>query len=163
MPDACLRYDGDRKGGRRLREQCSQAVGPTHRWTVRVYYEDTDCGGVVYHTAYLCFLERARTEWLRSRGVEQRRLRERLGYVFAVRGLGVEYPAPALLDDELVIASGISRLGRTRAVFDQAIHRVTDAGEACCKAQVEVVCINAASGRPRTLPDWMLTELPDGR
>lgn len=130
-------------------------------WPVRVYYEDTDAGGVVYHTAYLRFMERARTEWLRSIGLEQRRLADELDRLFVVRGLSVGYQQPAYLDDRLIITSSAYPTGKTRVVFDQHAIRATPTTNRCCTAQVEVVCVRASNNRPCHFPERLRAELTD--
>lgn len=133
------------------------------RWPIRVYYEDTDCGGVVYHTGYLRFMERARTEWLRAFGYDQRALSAELGVLFVVRGLSVDYRRPAVLDDELEVATAASIARRTRLIFDQTITRTGPRPEECCRARVEVVCMDARSRRPRAIPEHLQAELTDVR
>ena len=81
-------------------------------WNIRVYFEDTDAGGVVYYANYLRFLERARSEWLRAMGFDQRKLMDETGLGFAVRSINAEYLKPARLDDELRVVCGIKMLGR---------------------------------------------------
>ncbi|MDC6130864.1 tol-pal system-associated acyl-CoA thioesterase, partial [Burkholderia gladioli] len=92
---------------------------PSFRWPVRVYYEDTDAGGIVYYANYLRFFERARTEWLRACGLDQRRLAAETGAMFVVRDTAVDYRAPARLDDPLTIVSRIERFGRASMIFVQ--------------------------------------------
>lgn len=127
------------------------------RWPVRVYYEDTDCGGVVYHTGYLRYLERARTEWLRSLGLDQSRLRDELGLVFVVRRLSGEYIKPAVLDDQLEVVTSVARQGRARLHFAQEVRR--DA--TLFSGNVEVVCLTADTMRPRPLPKELPLESLD--
>lgn len=124
---------------------------------VRVYYEDTDAGGVAYHTSYLRWFERGRTEWLRSLGLGQAELAERTGHVFAVRSLSADYRAPARLDDRLEVLTRVHRPGRARLGFDQVARR---GGTLLCRAGVEVVCLDAA-GRPRPLPHEIFERLDD--
>ncbi len=132
-------------------------------WPIRVYYEDTDCGGVVYHTGYLRFLERARTEWLRAMGFEQSRLRHELGVLFVVRTIQAEYRKPAVLDDELDVATKVVREGRTRLHFRQIISRVSASGATLLEGRIQVVCLDADSLRPRAIPDCLPVEsLPNG-
>ena len=90
-------------------------------WPVRVYWEDTDAGGVVYYANYLKFLERARSEWLRSRGWEQDRLREEQGVVFVVRRAEIDYLAPARYNDQLDVRCTPTELGRATLVVAQAV------------------------------------------
>jgi acyl-CoA thioester hydrolase len=116
---------------------------------LRVYYEDTDVGGVVYYANYLRFLERARTEWLRAMGFEQAKLMEETGLAFAVRSLKAEYLKPARLDDELRVVSGIASHGRVQVVFDQRIER---GDEMLLTATVRVACLDLKRGKAAAMP-----------
>lgn len=119
-------------------------------WTVRVYYEDTDAGGIVFYANYLKFFERARTEWLRALGIGQQELIARQGAMFVVKSASVDYRAPARLDDELAIVTTIEKLGRASVQFlQQAWH----GEQLLASASVKVGCVDAASMRPRALPD----------
>ena len=139
-------------------EAVTDSGSPVFHWPVRVYYEDTDCGGVVYHTGYLRFMERARTEWLRSLGYDQSALRAELAVLFAVRRLEVDFRRPALLDDALDVATRVHRHRRAALLFEQAVGRSGETGETLCRAQVEVVCLDAGSLRPRALPAHLQRE-----
>lgn len=119
------------------------------RLPVRVYYEDTDAGGVVYYANYLKYLERGRTEFIRTLGVEQGALARTSGLAFAVRSLAAEYLKPARLDDELVVTTALEALGRAQATFAQAIVR---GEETLFTATVRVACLDLARGRPAALP-----------
>ncbi|MEO8306810.1 MAG: tol-pal system-associated acyl-CoA thioesterase [Pseudomonadota bacterium] len=121
-------------------------------WPVRVYYEDTDAGGVVYHTSYIRFLERARTEWLRSIGYSQARLANDMGLVFTVVSLDIKYLLPARLDDMLLIRSDIEAGGGASMNFDQAIHR---GEQQLVRGKVIVACLDATTFKPRRLPAAM--------
>ena len=128
-------------------------------WTARVYWEDTDGGGIVYYANYLRFLERARTEWLRSLGHSQQELARSPGILFAVAGLSIEYRRPARLDDELVITCE-PRGERAAAMrFAQRIER-SPGGELLVEADVRVVCLDARTLRPKRLPEFLLEALP---
>lgn len=118
-------------------------------WPVRVYYEDTDGGGVVYHANYLKFMERARTEWLRSLGFEQTELRTRDGILFVVHDMQIQFRKPARFNDELVVKSRLLKVGRSLLQFEQVIlHR-----DVCMtEAIVDVVCIDAERFRPVSMP-----------
>ncbi len=133
------------------------AASPVFSWPLRVYWEDTDAGGVVYHAAYLRFLERARTEWLRACGVGQARVRAEHGVLFVVADMQVKFLAPARLDDEL--RADITAFTRRSASmhFAQCILRPAD-GALLIQAQVRAACIDAASYKPRRIPDSLLTE-----
>ena len=128
-------------------------------WAARVYWEDTDGGGIVYYANYLRFLERARTEWLRSLGHSQQELARTPGLLFAVAGLSIEYRRPARLDDELLITCE-PRAERAAAMrFAQRIERVSG-GELLVEADVRVVCLDARTLRPKRLPDFLVEALP---
>ena len=125
---------------------------------VRVYYEDTDLAGVVYYANYLKFMERTRTEWLRSLGFEQDALREREGVVFAVRRAEIDYVKPARFNDLLAVTADVSGRGRASLDFEHQILRDTD-GTLCCRAWVKVACLNERTLRPQRIPDKLLAEI----
>jgi acyl-CoA thioester hydrolase len=124
----------------------------TFRWPVRVYYEDTDAGGIVYYANYLRFFERARTEWLRARGIDQFALREAEGLVFVVTAAAIEYRRPARLDDQLVITAEVCEAGRVSLVFAQTVLR---GDELLVSATVKAACVNAQTMTPARLPAAM--------
>jgi acyl-CoA thioester hydrolase len=132
------------------------AAVPVFSWPVRIYWEDTDAGGVVYYANYLRFLERARTEWLRSLGIDQSRVREELGVVFVVRDVAIQYQAPARLDDEL--ESTIDTVERRSAsmTFVQRILRRSD-GAVLVAARVRVACVAAADFKPQRIPESLFS------
>ena len=123
----------------------------TFVWPARVYYEDTDAGGVVYYANYLKFLERARTEWLRSLGFDQRDLMREAGILFAVRRVQIDYLLPARFDDELRIEAAIEQASRVSLTFAQRI--VRDPDTVLCTASVKVVCLDSETFRPTAIPD----------
>ena len=125
------------------------APSEAFRWPVRVYYEDTDAGGVVYYANYLKFFERCRTEWLRALGVEQDALARDQGLQFVVTGIEAKYLRPARLDDELAIEARVAHAGRCSIVFDQSALR---AGEVVAQARVTVACVDT-QGVPARLPE----------
>jgi acyl-CoA thioester hydrolase len=125
------------------------------RWQVRVYYEDTDAGGVVYYANYLRFMERARSEWLRGLGWDQSRLGRDHGIVFAVRRADLRFLRPARLDDLLIVTAGIDKTSRTSIDFSQQVARAQD-DVVCCSGTVNVACIGAESMRPTRIPDVLL-------
>lgn len=129
---------------------------PVFEWPVRVYYEDTDAGGVVYHARYLHFLERARTEWLRSLGFEQARLRSEQGILFAVRKMSLDFLRPAFLDQGLRLTLAVASRRRACLDFEQQVLDATD-GQPCCRAQVNVACIDARGLRPTRIPEVLLS------
>lgn len=118
-------------------------------WPTRVYWEDTDAGGVVYHAQYLAFLERARTEWMRAQGYGQEFLRQKYGVVFAVRAMQLDFLKPARLDDALDVGAGLQECRRASAIFTQAIRR---GGDVLLTAQVRVASLDAESFRPHPIP-----------
>ena len=121
-------------------------------WGARVYWEDTDGGGVVYYANYLKFMERARTEWLRSMGHSQAELAEQFGFVFAVVEVKVNYRRPARLDDELTISCLPVPEGRASIRFKQVIRKGADT---LADGEVRVACVDAKTFRPRALPDFI--------
>jgi acyl-CoA thioester hydrolase len=133
------------------------------RWAARVYWEDTDGGGVVYYANYLKFLERARTEWLRALGVSQQALAHDEGILFTVASVEIRYRRPAKLDDELIVTCEPHRAGGASMHFAQSIYRRTDRPAAqpdllAC-AQVRVACIDAQTLRPQRLPEFVVKAL----
>jgi len=124
----------------------------THTHPIRVYYEDTDLAGIVYYANYLKFIERARSEWVRALGLDQRAMKARGEGVFAVRRLVAEYRAPARFDDLLTVTTTLHSHTRARLVLDQ---RVLREGHPLFEAEVTLVCL-ADSGRPRPLPRALL-------
>ena len=120
-------------------------------WSVRVYYEDTDAGGIVFYANYLKFFERARTEWLRALGIGQHALLQEHGALFVVKNANVDYHAPARLDDELKLTLGIEKVGRASVQFTQQAWR---GEQLLASAAVKVGCVDAATLRPRALPDF---------
>jgi len=121
-------------------------------WRVRVYWEDTDGGGVVYYANYLKFMERARTEWLRQLGHSQAELAEQFGFVFAVVEVKVNYRRPARLDDELTVSCLPVPEGRASLRFKQVIRKGEDT---LADGEVRVACVDAKTFRPRALPDFI--------
>jgi acyl-CoA thioester hydrolase len=125
-------------------------------WPTRVYWEDTDAGGIVYYASYLRFLERARTEWLRSLGYSQRALAEDQGVLFAVVNVTVQYRRPARLDDELQVSCSAKPVGQVRLLFEQDVYRgAVTPGNLLVRAQLQVACIDARTLRPRRLPGFL--------
>ena len=122
---------------------------------IRVYWEDTDAGGVMYYANYLKFMERARTEWLRSLGFEQQVLRESHGVVFVVRRVEIDYLAPARLDDLLTVTTQRTDMTRTCLTVAQDIA----ADNLLTQARVQIVCIDPASFKPVKIPTLLLEKL----
>ena len=129
-------------------------------WPVRVYYEDTDSGGVVYHSQYLNFMERARTEWLRSLGFEQNELIEQHNCIFAVHSLNMNFKRPARFNDALLVQSEILKVAGASIQFDQKVLRD---GELLCKAEVKVACLNSNGFRPMSIPSFIITRMQGER
>jgi acyl-CoA thioester hydrolase len=128
-------------------------------WQVRVYWEDTDAGGIVYYANYLRFLERARSEWLRARGVSQRDLARDPGIIFSVVAIEAQYRRPARLEDLLVVGCEPRRDGAASIIFDQKVWRTATDGELLLTANVRVACLDAGSLKPRRVPEVILREL----
>ena len=122
-------------------------------WPVQVYWEDTDAGGVVYHSQYLNFMERARTEWLRHLGFIQTEMRETLGVLFVVRHIDMHYKKPAKFDDKLIVRTCLINQGRSFITFEQSILR---GEEMLTSATVKVVCIDEEKFKPVSIPKLML-------
>jgi acyl-CoA thioester hydrolase len=119
------------------------------RWPVRVYWEDTDAGGVVYHASYIRYLERGRSEWLRALGWSQAQLAEEEKVLFSVVSLQIRYQQPARLDDLLDVVTQPRIAGGASLQFDQQVQRN---GEVVARGAVLIACVDAASFRPRRLP-----------
>lgn len=123
-------------------------------WKIRVYYEDTDTGGVVFYANYLKFFERARTEWLRAAGIGQQNLVETQGVMFVVRSTAVDYHAPAKLDDELKLSVVVERLGRASVQFLQEAWRMEgNERRLLASGRIKVGCVDCRSFRPSAIPD----------
>jgi acyl-CoA thioester hydrolase len=129
-------------------------------WQARVYWEDTDAGGIVYYANYLKFLERARSEWLRARGLSQRALALDPGVVFSVVALAAQYLQPARLDDVLAIGCEPALNGGASLSFVQNIWRDGCEGQLLLRASVRVACLDARSLKPKRLPEVIVRELP---
>lgn len=119
-----------------------------HTHTLRVYYEDTDMAGIVYYANYLKFIERGRSDWVRDIGMDQNRMKDDFGIVFAVKRVEADYVAPARLDDVLVVETVLSAVKGARFTMDQVVKRD---GTVLFKAVVEIVVMTLA-GRPTRLP-----------
>lgn len=136
---------------------------------IRVYYEDTDAGGVVYHSNYINFFERARTEWLRTLGLEQDILLSEHHLAFVVRVLDCEYIKPALFNDELFVTADIRELRNTSVVFKQQILRASKSEEQekhgdhviLAKGNVTVVAVDSKKFRPTRLPDFFIKKIKE--
>jgi acyl-CoA thioester hydrolase len=127
---------------------------------VRIYWEDTDAGGVVYYANYLKFLERCRTEWLRELGVNQQQLRSERRLQFAIASLTVNFLLPAVLDDEITVTAELQRLGGATIEFKQTIWR---ADVQLIDAGTRVACLDSDSLKPRAIPKDLFTEWRHGQ
>jgi acyl-CoA thioester hydrolase len=127
-------------------------------WPVRVYWEDTDAGGIVFYANYLKFFERARTEWLRSLGIAQSELRESSGGMFIVSETAVRYLRPARLDDELLVTAGLQESGRASLIIRQQARQL-DNGTLLCEGTIRIGWVDAASLRPARIPPTILEAL----
>ena len=134
---------------------------------VRVYYEDTDAGGVVYHSKYINFFERARTEWLRDLGLEQDNLIAEHQVIFVVRALNCDYLRPAIFNDELFVSADIRELGKTSVVFKQQVTRKAKDEEKAkhgdfvilAEGDVTVVTVDSQKFKPKRLPEFLLDKM----
>lgn len=131
---------------------------PVFEWPITIYYEDTDAGGVVYHSNYLKFFERARTELLRSVGVSQQVLLEK-NTGFVVRHMDIDFIQGAKLDQQLTVLTTISQLKRASITFCQEL--VNPEGKILCKALVKVACIDSKLMKPQAIPNSITSELLD--
>ena len=120
-----------------------------HEWPVRIYYEDTDSGGVVYHSNYLKYMERARTEWLRSLGIDQVELKKIFSVMFVVKELAIKYLKPAKFDDEIIVQTKVTDNNNCSLNLTQKIIRNK---EVLTDSVVEIVCINVNLFKPTRIP-----------
>ena len=154
-------------------------LGGKFYWPVRVYYEDTDNGGVVYYANYLKFMERARTEWLRSLGLEQDRLINEQGIIFAVRSVQVDYLKPALFNQLLSVSAEIIETGKASLTFKQEVvvdkketenatmnpitkgeeSEVVSSDQVLCRGKIKIACLDTSSMRPCAIPDSVRKEI----
>ena len=130
---------------------------PSFRHRVRVYWEDTDAGGVVFYANYLKFFERARTEWLRARGVSQQALRDETGAIFVVTDTRVSYQRPGRLDDLLDVTVQVVEAGRASLVIDQ---QAWCDGALLAQGRIRIGCVDAKTLRPRRIPDHVFHSQP---
>jgi len=126
------------------------------RWPLRIYYEDTDAGGMVYHSNYLKYFERARTEWLRHAGVNQQEMIRQHKVMFVMKSALVNYHLPARLDDELIVITDIEKAGRASMVFVQEAWR----GDQCLVGgRFKIGCVHAETVRPCAIPSGILNAM----
>ena len=126
-------------------------------WKIRVYYEDTDAGGVVFYANYLRFMERARTEWLRDIGFDHKNLVEKYKLIFAVKNLKINYMKPGYLDDLLTITSKLLNNRGASLVFQQEI--INEKDELLTQAEVKIACLNSNTLKASPMPEKLLMEL----
>jgi acyl-CoA thioester hydrolase len=129
---------------------------PVFSWPTRVYWEDTDAGGVVYHARYVAFMERARTEWMRAQGYGQERMRAEYDLVFAVRAMQMDFLRPARLDDDLRVTASLASCRRASMQFVQTVRR---GEELLLTAQVRIAALSASDFRPRGMDDALYQAL----
>ena len=133
-------------------------------WPLRIYWEDTDAGGIVFYANYLKFFERARTEWLRERGVGQQQLRELTGGMFVVSDAQLRYHRPARLDDELIVTAQLQETGRASLTIGQQAllkpEQMTDSRPMLlCEGTIRIGWVDAATMRPARMPGFLLEQL----
>jgi acyl-CoA thioester hydrolase len=121
-------------------------------WPVRVYYEDTDAGGVVFYANYLKFFERARTEMLRAMGYEQDELVANEGIIFVVRSVQVDYLSPARFNEQLQVSAKVSLAKKASLTFEQVITRGDDV---LCEGVIRIACLDAQTMRPKAIPETL--------
>ena len=134
----------------------SSGTAQPFSWPVRVYYEDTDAGGVVYYANYLRFLERARTEWLRTLGFEQPEMADTHGVLFVVRAVQIDFLRPSRFNDSLQVTVEVVNVGGSRIRF---LQRVLRGNEEIVRAEVDVVCVSTGTFRPARVPRAMRTTI----
>ncbi len=150
----------DPPGGSAVRAATS--VGAIFGWPIRVYWEDTDAGGIVFYANYLKFFERSRTEWLRSLGIEQQRLKDSSGGMFVVLDTRIRYHRPARLDDELIVTASMMETGRASMIIKQQALLKTEqnAGQPApllCDGTIRIGWVHAASMKPMRIPGAILS------
>ncbi len=133
-----------------------EAPATPFHWPVRVYWEDTDAGGVVYHAGYLRFMERARSEWMRALGVDQMVFKRATGLAFMVRDMRIDFLKPALLDDELSVTVEVKARRSASILFAQTITRAD--GSCLIRASVRVACVDLARMRPAPIPPDLIPQ-----
>ena len=129
---------------------------PAFSWPIRIYWEDTDAGGIVFYANYLKFFERARTEWLRSMGIEQQRLKEKTGGMFVVTETTIRYMRPARLDDELIVTASLQQCGRaSMTIWQQVILKNT----LLCEGTIRIGWVDADSMQAARIPQNIIESL----
>lgn len=125
-------------------------VGRIHQWPIRIYYEDTDSGGVVYHSNYLKFMERARTEWLRDFEIDQKVLKDNLNLMFVVHEIDIKFMKPAVFNDEIKVQTKLEKIGSVKIELEQKISR---SSEILIKSRVVIASVNSISMKPMRIPN----------
>ena len=125
-------------------------VGRIHHWPIRIYYEDTDSGGVVYHSNYLKFMERARTEWLRDFEIDQKALKDNLNLMFVVHEIDIKFTRSAVFNDEIEVQTKLEKLGSVKIELEQKIFR---SSELLIESRVVVASVNSISMKPMRIPN----------
>lgn len=129
---------------------------PTFSFAIRVYWEDTDAGGIVFYANYLKFFERARTEWLRSLGIEQQQLKNQTGGMFVVAETTLKYLRPARLDDELIVTARLQECGRASMTIEQ---QALLKNELLCEGSIRIGWVDSASMQPARIPQNIIESL----
>ena len=140
------------------------SVGAIFQWPVRVYWEDTDAGGIVFYANYLKFFERSRTEWLRSLGIEQQRMKDSTGGMFVVTETRIRYLRPARLDDELIVTASLIETGRASMIIKQQALLKTEqkdllSATLLCEGTIRIGWVHGASLQPKRIPACILDSL----
>lgn len=125
-------------------------VALVHHWPIRIYYEDTDSGCVVYHSNYLKFMERARTEWLRDFEIDQKALKDNLNLMFVVHEIDIKFMRPAVFNDEIEVQTKLKKLGSVKIELEQKIFR---SSELLIESRVVVASVNSISMKPMRIPN----------
>ena len=125
-------------------------VALVHHWPIRIYYEDTDSGGVVYHSNYLKFMERARTEWLRDFEIDQKALKDNLNLMFVVHEIDIKFIRPAVFNDEIEVQTKLEKLGSVKIELEQKIFR---SSELLIESRVVVASVNSILMKPMQIPN----------
>ena len=136
------------------------SYAPDFSWPLRVYWEDTDAGGIVFYANYLKFFERSRTEWLRSLGIAQQQLKESTGGIFVVSQTDVRYLKPCRLDDELLVTARLVESGRaSMTIAQQVLLKSVDVNTLLCEGTIRIGWVDAASLQPTRIPAAILDRL----
>lgn len=149
---------------RHVNEPPGAAAQSPFTFPIRIYWEDTDAGGIVFYANYLKFFERARTEWLRALGIHQQTLREQTGGVFVVTDAKLRYLSPARLDDQLIVTASLAQAGRASLTIQQQAmlvnaHDAQAAPQLLCEGQIRIGWVDASSMRPARIPNRILEQL----